>query len=166
MEEHIVASASERAALAKRFSLLDLPHFEARLSVDHAEDRMLAVTGRLFAEAVQPCVVTLEPVTDHIKEEINVLFAPPQVIDKCNEGPLGDLGGDYELPEPIVNGIIDLGELAAQHLAVALNPYPRKAGAQIGVIEVRGKEKKNGAAPASTYKPFEVLAGLKVKDKS
>ena len=33
-------------------------------------------------------------------------------------------------PDPIVDGRIDLGALAVEFLALALDPYPRKPGAE------------------------------------
>lgn len=155
IEEHIVASPTEREALAKRFGLIEIKRLEAFLNVDREEGAMLAVTGTLVAEAVQPCVVTLEPIEEAIKEQVDVLFAPAHLIKDDHEGGLGDLG-EADPPEPIVGGIIDLGELAAQHFAMALNPYPRKEGASIGTIEITGKGART-ETPAETRKPFAVL---------
>ncbi|MFA6280765.1 MAG: DUF177 domain-containing protein [Bdellovibrionales bacterium] len=156
IEERIVATPTERAALAKRFSLLDLSRFEATLNVDR-EGKMFAVTGRLRAEVVQACVVTLEPVPEKVDVRIDVLFAPSHLIKEDHEGGLADLG-EADPPEPIVGGMIDLGELAAQNLATALDPYPRKEGAALGVVEVVGKEEDS-----VVRKPFTVLEGLKNK---
>lgn len=157
IEEKIVATPAERAALAKRFSLLDFSRFEALLNVDR-EGKMLAVTGHFMAEVAQACVVTLEPVPEKVKARIDVLFAPPYLIKEDHEGGLADLG-EADPPEPIVGGMIDLGELVAQHLALALDPYPRKKGAALGVIEAKGKEEDS----AVVLRPFTVLAGLKDK---
>lgn len=161
MEEHIVASPDERAALAKRFGLADLPRLEAKLNIDHAEGKMLAVTGKLFADVVQSCVVTLEPVPEQVIESIDVLFAPPHLVEKSWDGAFTDIG-DAEPPEPIENGLIDLGELVAQHLAAALNPYPRKEGAEIGAVEAFGQEK--AGKTVSPQSPFAKLAALKKKE--
>lgn len=154
IEERIVATPQEREALAKRFGLLDLPQFEAFLNVDRAEGQMVAVTGTLKAEIVQQCVVTLEPLPQRVKDTINVLFSPPHLLKKDREGPLGDLG-DAEAPEPIENGMIDLGELAAQHLATAMDPYPRKEGAELGRVEV------SGPSDTAEIKPLNPFAKLK-----
>lgn len=156
IEEHIVASPTEREALAKRFGLIELPRFEAFINVDRAEGAMIAVTGSLSADVVQQCVVTLEPVAGKVKEVIDVLYTPPHLIKKDRDGPLGDLG-EAEPPEPIENGTIDLGELAAQHLATSLDPYPRKAGAELGRVEVSGSSK--GGADVSPLNPFAKLKG-------
>lgn len=136
IEEHIVATPLEREALVKRFDLLDLSRFEAFLNVDREKGGMFSVTGRISADAVQRCVVTLEPVCESIQDTIDLLFAPPHLIKKDKDGPLADFG-EVEPPEPIENGMIDLGELVSQHLATSLNPYPRKEGASLGVVEVK-----------------------------
>jgi hypothetical protein len=59
-------------------------------------------------------------------------------------------------PEPLTNGIVDLGEVAAQFLAISMDPYPRKEGVDIEefVEEEEAEEKPN---------PFAKLAGLKDK---
>jgi uncharacterized metal-binding protein YceD (DUF177 family) len=157
MEEHIVASSAERKALAARFGLLDLPKLEASLNMDHAEGRMIAVTGTLTADVVQQCVVTLEPVPAHIADTIDILFAPPALLDLGAGPPHADSGMD-EAPEPIVNGVINLGELVAQHLAVALDPYPRKEGAELPVADSGAKTPKEGV-----NSPFAKLVEMKKK---
>ena len=152
--ETIVATPAEREALVKRFGLVALSRFEARLDVDRAEGEMLAVTGELSVDAVQACVVSLEPIAETVADKIDVLFAPAHLIKEDHEGGLSDLG-DAEPPEPIIGGYIDLGELAVQHFAMALNPYPRKEGAELGEIEVTGKN----VPAAPSINPFAKLKG-------
>jgi len=156
VQEHIVARPEEREALAKRFGLLDLSRLEAALDVDHTEGKMLNVKGKLFADVVQECVVTLEPVPAHIADTIDVLFAPPHLLKEEGQGELSDLG-DAEPPEPIENGVIDLGELVAQYLSAALDPYPRKEGVELGNFEYGAKIDSDEIAAAN---PFAKLALL------
>ena len=77
------------------------------------------------------------------------------VYNQIWEDPDVDLEDDEV--EPIINGIIDLGELAAQHLGVALDPYPRKPGAAFGEAQFGGNEKREN--------PFIKLAELAKKPK-
>ena len=42
-------------------------------------------------------------------------------------------------PEPIVNGAIDLGALAAEFLMLGLDPYPRKPGAVFEPVDCAGR---------------------------
>lgn len=146
VREQIVARPEELKALAARFGLWELSRLEATLDVDRAEGKMFAVRGKLFADVVQQCVVTLEPVKDHITDSIDVLFAPPQIIKKDWDGAFTDIG-DAEPPEPIENGVIDLGELVAQHLSIALNPYPRKEGVHLGSYEAKAQQAQNSDNP-------------------
>ena len=37
---------------------------------------------------------------------------------------------DVDAPDPIVDGKIDLGALAAEFMVLGLDPYPRKPGAE------------------------------------
>jgi hypothetical protein len=80
----------------------------------------------------QTCVVTLYPIENEIDESIDVVFAPlEQILD------LSDLvdeaaESDTEIPdppEPIINGVIDLGRIATDALFLAVDPYPRRLGA-------------------------------------
>ena len=157
MAEDIVANAQERKKLTARFGLLDISKLEASLNIDPERGRMLAVTGTFNADVVQECVVTLEPLPSHISGSIDVLFAPPAMLDK-GAGPPHFDSGEEDVPEPIVNGVIDLGELVAQHLAVALDPYPRKQG--VGLPS--GELKVESAAP-KPVNPFATLVEFKKK---
>jgi uncharacterized metal-binding protein YceD (DUF177 family) len=72
--------------------------------------------------------VTLAPVPAKIGESFSADFA-----DADRRRP-AETDLDFEAddpPEPIRNGHIDLGELAAEQLSLALNPYPRAPGAAI-----------------------------------
>ena len=55
-------------------------------------------------------------------------------------------------PDPIVDGKIDLGALAAEFVALALDPYPRKPGARFEPVDVE---------PDRERIPFAGLARLK-----
>lgn len=157
IEEHIVASPLERKALATRFSLEDIPSLEAFLNVDRAEDGMLAVTGIVRAKVVQACVVTLELLPCIIEEPVDVLFAPGKSRDQDSETVLWN---DLDPPEPIRGGVIDLGELTAQHLGIALDPYPRKEGAVFEGVKCCVREEK-AATPLAAIKTI-----LENKDKT
>ena len=157
MQERIIARPAEKKALAVRFDLIDLPKLEAELNVDPTRGKMFAVTGTLKAEIVQLCGVTMEPLTTRIMDTIDVLFAPPAILDP-KAAPQVDLGCDDEVPEPIVDGHIDLGELVAQHLAIAIPLYPRKEGLPPLALNL-------GPAPTkkATHRPFEGLAKMEKK---
>lgn len=128
----IKANAEERAALAERFDLVELPELAAELELKKRGDATGAVvvelTGRWRARVVQRCVVTLEPVPAELADEVRLFFggAPEKGDPRPVAGadPLDDEGW----PEPIENGAIDVGEAVAQLMGVALDPYPRAPG--------------------------------------
>jgi len=153
VEETIIASEQERSALATRFSLVELKKLEAKLNVLPASGAMnFTVHGRMQAEVVQRCVVTLEPLPTTLEQSIKVHFAAPELVT----ADVSERALDEDDMEPITNGIIDLGELVSQHLGLALDPYPRKAG--LPPVEVAFDK-----TPVETN-PFAKLALLKKKD--
>ncbi|MGH7185011.1 MAG: DUF177 domain-containing protein, partial [Pseudomonadota bacterium] len=89
--------------------------------------RLLRVEGRFEAEVAQSCVVTLEPIAARLAASFSALFG--------EGGPglaaLAQGADGSDPPEPIERGVIDVGETVAQHLALALDPYPRKPGASV-----------------------------------
>jgi uncharacterized metal-binding protein YceD (DUF177 family) len=129
MERRISANPEERAALARRFDLLGIDRLEARFSLKRAGGGVIHVQGEIEAEVTQACVVTLAPVPAKVAERFSADFADEDERRRPTES---DLDFDAEdPPEPIRNGHIDLGELAAEHLSLALDPYPRAPGAAI-----------------------------------
>jgi hypothetical protein len=125
----IKANDEERAALAGRFDLVELPTFSADLELKKRGDGVFELTGRWQARVAQRCVVTLDPVWADLADEVRLFFAgPPATADaraRAEADPLDDEG----FPELIENGAIDVGEAVAQLFGVALDPYPRAPGA-------------------------------------
>tara|TARA_R110001583_G_scaffold72417_1_gene202752 strand:+ start:978 stop:1556 length:579 start_codon:yes stop_codon:yes gene_type:complete len=157
------ASAQERAALAKRFELVSIDSLTAELTIIAASNGEVTVRGPMHAQIVQSCVTTLEPVPEMVEDEVKVLFSPHVSEEDMPSNPddLEDLSEDelmalLDQPEPLVDGKIDVGEVVSQFLAVAMNPYPRKDGAELpdaALIEEEADEERPN--------PFAKLAGLK-----
>ncbi len=95
-------------------------------------------------------MVTLDPLAADFEEEIDVIFAPPSQICELAESVDEDGESDEETPdppEPIENGLIDLGKLATDALFLGLDPYPRKPDAVFEpVVEVPDPEEHPFAA--------------------
>lgn len=145
-EVAVEATPEERAALAKDFKLPAIHALEGRFRMTGTPKRV-HVEGVVKARVSQICVVTLEPFEDEIEEEVEVDFASPAAGAAAGaaEGP------DYEPPEEITGGQIDLGALTAEFLALGLDPYPRKPGADFAY-------EGQGDAPDT---PFAALGKLK-----
>ena len=141
--QSIEADAAERAALAGRFDLLALDRLVADVSM-RREAAGIRVTGRIDAAGTQPCVATAEPVPFLLTDTLALLL-----IENQPEGEEIELADADLDSEPLVGDIIDIGELAAQALALALDPYPRSTAPAPGVIS------EEAARAASS--PFAVL---------
>lgn len=142
------AGAEERAALARRFDLLALDRLEAEVTLRWGAGGILHLQGHLSAQVVQRCVVTLEPVTQQVEEEIALRFSRFAEAEMAEEE--AETGLDPEAPEPLPPEGLDLGEEVAQALSLGLDPYPRAPGATL-----------DPAAGEAGQGPFAALAGLK-----
>lgn len=147
--------APTRDALARFVAVVGLPAFKAVLHVAPEGEEGLHVTGRLDAEVTQTCVVTLEPFTAPLSEEIDVYFAPESAIAALLKDAEEDedAEGEDDPPDAIVDGAVDLGVLVTEFLSLGIDPYPRKPGAVFEQPEQEG----------ATISPFSELARLKGK---
>jgi uncharacterized metal-binding protein YceD (DUF177 family) len=140
----LAADAGARDAVAALAGIRTLPQLEASFDLSRRGDGV-AVRGEVRARAGQTCVVTLEPIESEVHESVDLVFSPPEASDK----PVGKKKG--EPPEPLENGMVDLGAIAAEFLMLGLDPYPRKQGAEFS----RPQSADEGAHP------FAALGALK-----
>jgi hypothetical protein len=123
-ENTVTATPEERAALARRFGLPSIEALSCRFTLRPLAGGVVLAEGVLAARLHQVCVVSLDPFPAMIGEEFAVRFVPEDTLS-----PEIDLGAEDEVP--MTGGLIDLGELAAEQLALALDPYPRRPGAEL-----------------------------------
>ena len=146
----VEADTAERAALARRFGLVDLARLTAEVSLTR-EGEVVRCEGRLEAMATQACVASGEPVPAALTEDFALRFVPEAegAGDEEVELDAGDLDEiDY------AGGAIDVGEAAAQTLALALDPFPRAPGANAALREA-------GVVGEEDVGPFAALKVLK-----
>jgi uncharacterized metal-binding protein YceD (DUF177 family) len=145
----VEADAAERAALAARFGLLALDSLAATYRL-HCEGADVIATGRLDAAVTQACVATGAPVPATIAEDFAIRFTP-EIADAPDEAELdeGDLDTMF-----YTGGAVDLGEAAAETLALALDPFPRAEGAA-QVLAAAGVKRDDEVQPSGP------LAGLR-----
>lgn len=159
--EKLTANAAERAALAERFGILSVESLVAEIELRPHRRDGLALTGRLVADVVQACVVSLEPVPEHIESSFERVYEPGAEDPEASFS-VDDLFDPdaQDPPEPLIDGIVDLGEVVAEELALSLDPYPRAPGAEIPA-EYRPEPAEAAAeTPAQpTHRPFAVLKG-------
>jgi uncharacterized metal-binding protein YceD (DUF177 family) len=140
-----------RAKIARTLDLASLDAFTATLTIKPARTGW-TLSGRVVAEAVQTCGLTLEPLPVSIDEafSLDLVEAAEPVAGEEVEITLDD-----DSPDVIEDGRIDLGQYAVEQLALTLDPFPRKPGAEF----VQPEE------PAD-ISPFAVLKAIRDKDTS
>ena len=161
LHRDIEADAATRAGMAEIAGLRDVCSARASFDLSLQSGGRVHVAGHLTARIGQTCVVTLDPIENDIDEEIDLIFAPveqiPQIADELGDEEIEIGEGEVpDPPEPIVNGIIDLGRLATDVLFLAIDPYPRKEGAVF--------EPQVTAADPEDH-PFAALKALKPTPK-
>ncbi|TDE40401.1 YceD family protein [Antarcticimicrobium sediminis] len=150
----LAPDAPARALLAQELGLIALRklRFSGEISAYGKHDWQLK--GKLGATVVQPCVVTLEPVTTRIDTEIHRLFLTELPED---EAP------DVEMPEDDnsekLGAWIDPAAVMAEALALALPLYPRKQDVELG--EAIFTEPGKAPMRDKDTRPFAGLSGLR-----
>lgn len=124
----VEANAAECAALALRMLLPGVLALRCTFRLTRLTASCVLAEGHLLANVVQTCVVSLDDFTAEIDERFRVRFVP---AGQENDDP------DPETDDEIgyTAGVLDLGEAAAEQLALALDPYPRAPGAELPEIE-------------------------------
>lgn len=152
------ADAAERVAIAGMLDLPSVEKLEARYLLTRNGERV-KLEGEIEASLHQNCIVTLDAFPVTLSVPLKLDFAP-EVPEAPRRRSGGDEDGEIDIevrlneddpPEPIVDGVIDLGAVTLEFLALALDPYPRKPGAAF-------TEPSPEEPPES---PFAALARLK-----
>jgi uncharacterized metal-binding protein YceD (DUF177 family) len=158
VHRHIVATPTECTALAEASGILTLGSLSADIVVKLESSGAIRVEGRVHAEIVQACVVTLDPVPQTVDEAFELRFVQPGSRGAPEPPRAGaEIMIDPERPDPpeLLEGpTIDIGALAEEHFVLGIDPYPRAPGASLAEI---------GAEPAEEppANPFAVLKALK-----
>ena len=124
--------AEARAAIAKELALEGLPALQGRVTVrpwlDGAE-----ITSRFTAVVEQICGVTLDPFETQIDGDFVVRAVPAGSPNAPADSEGGEVEMDLEAPDPpdvLSSDDIDLAGYLVEHLALEIDPFPRKPGAE------------------------------------
>lgn len=142
--------ADARKRIARALDLQGLEGFVVDLSVTPTPSTSeWTLKGRVTAHAVQTCGLTLEPLPVDVDRRfsIQLVEAAPQETDEI------EVTLDEEDADLIEDGKIDLGQYAVEQLALSLDPFPRKPGAEF----VQPEE-------PNEISPFAALKALKSQD--
>ena len=143
-ELEVKATPAEAEALAARLHIPSVLRLACRFALRPEAGRIVAI-GRLEALVVQTCVVSLEPFEAEVVEDFEIHFVAGPAAPAEDDDPLAPDVIAYDGPT------LDLGEAAAEQLALALDPFPRRPGAVLPEVE----------GEAGETNPFAALAGLR-----
>jgi len=140
--------------LARRLDLLALRKLRLAGHLRPDGPRDWRLEAQLGATVVQPCRVTLEPVTTRIDEPVVRRYLARWDTPSETEAEMPEDDTAEPLPETV-----DLSAVAAEALALALPAFPRADGADLDVQAFT----EPGKAPLTDddVKPFAGLAGLR-----
>lgn len=140
--ERISADPPEREALARRMKIPAVHALTAEIRATPWRGGGMKLEGHLTADLEQVSVISLETFRETVSIPISRYFLPPGAVVENEEEDDAD---------PIEGGIIDLGEVVAETLALDLDPYPRKPG------EAFAEYIEDDSAPGEKPSPFAVL---------
>lgn len=155
----VQAQADELPRIATELGLASLESLAARYQL-FRNGEAVKLEGEISARMHQVCVVTLDAFPVALDMPLNLDFAPPEqerAVARRAEAQKDDRIdievklNEADPPEPIVDGVIDLGAVTLEFLALALDPYPRKPGVSFD----------EAPAPVERESPFAALAKLK-----
>ena len=148
--------AGERKALAEDLGLLALYRLDLTGEIRPAGRDELVLEATLTAAADQACSVTLAPVPAQVSEPVRRRYVAGLETPEGDEVEMPEDDSVEPMPE-----VIDLAEIAAEALALALPLYPRAPGAEFA----EGLHAADGVTPLTDadLKPFAGLQGLAAK---
>ncbi|MEP2029014.1 MAG: YceD family protein [Paracoccaceae bacterium] len=146
--------AEELAVVADYLELLGLRKLSFKGTLQALGHKDWELNGTLGATVIQPCVVTLDPVTTRIDVPVRRQFTKTlEVFDE----------EEVEMPEDEaiepLGTVIDPAKVMLEALALALPLYPRKEGASLD----NAVFSEPGVAPMTDQdaRPFAGLAALR-----
>lgn len=129
--EKIAAEGPECAALARRFGIPAIHALKAEIRATPWRGGGLKLEGTITADLEQVSVVSLEQFRHTLVIAMQRYFLPRGQAQ----------GSEEDDADPILGGIVDLGEVTAETLALDLDPYPRKPGEAFpGHVEDDGRD--------------------------
>lgn len=159
----VAPDAAGLDAIAAAYDLVSMRDLQARFTLKPYRKAGVRVVGPVRASITQTCVVTLEPFDSDLALDVDRTFEPassrPRKIRDLNDD--GEIEIDLETLDPpdlVVDGVLDLGAVICEELALSLDPFPRKPGVEFqgGGAEVE-PEQETDKEPS----PFAALEALK-----
>ena len=151
LERHLDADEAARAKIARSLDLVALGALTADLRLSGWFDG-LRIDGDWRAVVTQTCGVSLERFDAELsgRIEVKVVLATSPHATVIDEPEIEvDLEAD-DPPDVLETDVVDLGAYVVEHLALEIDPFPRKPGVEFVPPE-----------PTVESSPFDILKKLK-----
>jgi hypothetical protein len=148
------ADAAQRADITAALGLPSVHAFAADLTAGPTSSGRYRVTGEVKARIGQTCVLSGDDFDTDVTAPVDAVFADDDRLAAPTKKEIERTLDDEDPPEPLDGGAIDLGALAVEFLALALDPFPKKPGAAFEAPETE-----------RDASPFAALAALKGGDR-
>lgn len=150
---HIKAADKDLEYLKDVLQVPDVKAFSADISLKlNKKEHRLDVCGKVCAELELQSVISLEYFTKKYETEFSSVYDTKATYKEIKEL---ELDFNDEAPEIIVNGKLDLVDVAIEQLALVMEDNPRQEG------EVFSYKSEFDDADTQALNPFSVLSKLK-----
>lgn len=154
------ADNRELVELAKAWKVVSVEALSAELQINRWKRDGIRVRGKVSARLTQECVVTLEPIETRIEEEFEQIFVPEgSKLARVATGTTAEMVLDPDgpdLPETFAGDTLDVGPIISEFVALAIDPYPRKQGAEFADhIEMGDEEVNKRPSPFAALKDWK-----------
>lgn len=126
----ITSSDQDREDIARFLGILSLEFLSAQFVVNRSRKGDVELDGAIEADLTQACVVSLAPVPQHIAEEVHRRFVPGERSPAKKREAVVEADAE-DPPDFYSSAGIDVGAVVLEHLALALEPYPRAPGVML-----------------------------------
>ncbi|MBR1648116.1 MAG: DUF177 domain-containing protein [Alphaproteobacteria bacterium] len=150
---HIIADEKQKKSLAHILKIPEVRELKAdfNLKSDY-KTSLLYINGHISSALVLQSVITLENFSKNYDFDFELVFDTRATLDTQKEE---GKEWDDNTPEIVIGGMIDLGDIAVEQIALRLDDYPRQDGEEFNFkseFDDNDIKKEN---------PFAVLASLK-----
>ena len=152
----LTATAIECVALARRFQITEISTLESKIKIRRLDTAgVFEATGTVEAEIIFIADDVDEAMDFTVNEVVEEIFATEAGWERLKEQ---SIDGDVDA-EVIVEDFIDIGEVVAQNLSLALDPVLLEAGSlEVGAATYSAD---GGAEDSSPDHPFAALTALR-----
>ncbi len=150
---HLTAKKEELSYIREVLKVVDVKSLSAEINVKcNKKEHQIKVWGTADAQIEQTSVISLENFIKPYHTEFEMLYDTELTVKELREI---EISINDEVPDPVINGTINLADIAMEQIALVLDDFPRMEG------EVFEFTSEFDEETTKAQNPFAVLAKLK-----